>query len=152
VRGVFHDRASQEAAEELRARGIPKRRWCLQMQSQAKFMAVPPGVPHECAPVGDFSIFSEEFQFGASGILPRVLSHHYDQRPAHLFRVSAGLDSMLWANGDLARCGSVSASRTSTAGRGPVMNRLFQGALEVGEAVRTETGAGRGDVRGFCRE
>lgn len=68
----------------------------------------------------------------------------------HLFRVAAGLDSMVVGEPQIQ--GQVreayAAARDVAAGRGPVvgpaLNRMFQTALGVGGRVRSETGLGIG--------
>ena len=61
----------------------------------------------------------------------------------HLYRVSAGLDSMILGESQIQ--GQVrEAWEMSRAQAGPVLHRLFQTALHVGSRVRTETGLGTG--------
>ena len=61
----------------------------------------------------------------------------------HLYRVSAGLDSMILGESQIQ--GQVrDAWEASRAQAGPVLHRLFQTALHVGSRVRTETGLGMG--------
>jgi len=61
----------------------------------------------------------------------------------HLYRVSAGLDSMILGESQIQ--GQVrDAWEMSRAQAGPVLHRLFQTALHVGSRVRTETGLGMG--------
>jgi glutamyl-tRNA reductase len=61
----------------------------------------------------------------------------------HLYRVSAGLDSMILGESQIQ--GQVrDAWEASRAQAGPVLHRLFQTALHVGSRVRTETGLGTG--------
>jgi glutamyl-tRNA reductase len=61
----------------------------------------------------------------------------------HLYRVAAGLDSMLLGEaeilGQLRTAYSQALDHGST---GPVLNRAFQGALEVGKRIRAETEVG----------
>lgn len=61
----------------------------------------------------------------------------------HLYRVSAGLDSMILGESQIQ--GQVrEAWEASRAQAGPVLHRLFQTALHVGSRVRTETGLAMG--------
>ncbi|MGH7671760.1 MAG: glutamyl-tRNA reductase, partial [Gemmatimonadales bacterium] len=61
----------------------------------------------------------------------------------HLYRVSAGLDSMILGESQIQ--GQVrDAWEASRAQAGPVLHRLFQTALHVGARVRAETALGAG--------
>jgi glutamyl-tRNA reductase len=65
----------------------------------------------------------------------------------HLFRVAAGLDSLVMGEPQI--LGQVKDAHTvATDARtsGPVLNRLFHASFAVGKRVRTETGLGSGAV------
>jgi len=69
--------------------------------------------------------------------------HHDKDAVAHLFRVAAGMDSMILGEAQIH--GQVRrAWELGRATSGAVLNRLFQTALLVGSRVRTETALGRG--------
>ncbi len=80
-----------------------------------------------------------------AGIRPtELVSHLYSFRGAsavnHLFRVTAGLESMIVGEteiqGQVKRAYELALVENAT---GPVLNRLFRGALATGKRARTET-------------
>ncbi len=87
-----------------------------------------------------------------TGISPeRIAEHSYVHRgrdaAVHLFRVAAGLDSVVYGEAQI--IGQVRDALEDTRTRetaGPLLLRLFQNALAAGKRVRTETGIGRGAV------
>src|SRR5437588_938866 len=133
---------AQRAAEELRARGILEETLVLSTCNRSEVYGVPPESSHECAP--GLSTFLSEFHSVRADVLGVSLYHHYDQEAVrHLFRVAAGLDSMLLGEAEI--LGQVREAYRFAHERGatgPVLNRLFQGALEAGKRVRTETELG----------
>lgn len=61
----------------------------------------------------------------------------------HLFRVTAGLESMLLGEAEiLGQVRDAYKVAVEAKATGPVLNRMFQAALEVGKRVRTETDLG----------
>src|SRR6266481_1842244 len=88
------------AAEEVRARGILEETLVLSTCNRSEVYGVPPESSHECAPV--LSTFLSEFHSVRSDILSVSLYHHYDREAVrHLFRVAAGLDSMLLGEAEI---------------------------------------------------
>jgi glutamyl-tRNA reductase len=90
------------------------------------------------------STFLSEFHAVRPDVLGVSLYHHYDREAVgHLFRVAAGLDSMLLGEAEiLGQVREAYRSAQEHGATGPVLNRLFQGALEVGKRVRAETELG----------
>src|SRR5436309_2728685 len=138
----FTAEQTQRAAEELRARGILEETLVLSTCNRSEVYGVPPESSHESAP--GLSTFLSEFHSVHADVLSVSLYHHYDQEAVrHLFRVAAGLDSMLLGEAEiLGQVREAYRLAHEHGATGPVLNRLFQGALEVGKRVRTETELG----------
>ena len=138
----FTSEQARRAAEELRARGILEETLVLSTCNRSEVYGVPPESSHECAP--GLSTFLSEFHSVRADILSVSLYHHYDHEAVrHLFRVSAGLDSMMLGEAEiLGQVREAYRFAHEQGATGPVLNRLFQGALEVGKRVRTETELG----------
>jgi len=138
----FNAEQTQRAAEQLRARGILEETLVLSTCNRSEVYGVPPEASHECAPV--LSTFLSEFHSVRADVLRVSLYHHYDREAVrHLFRVAAGLDSMLLGEAEiLGQVREAYRLAHEHGATGPVLNRLFQGALEVGKRVRTETELG----------
>jgi glutamyl-tRNA reductase len=96
----------------------------------------------------DLVRFLSEFnQVPAGDIAPHVYDIVDLDAARHLFRVAAGLDSLVVGEPQI--LGQVKDAHT-VAGEahtsGPVLNRLFHASFGVGKRVRTETGLGSGAV------
>ncbi|MGH9861733.1 MAG: glutamyl-tRNA reductase, partial [Candidatus Acidiferrales bacterium] len=102
------------------------------------------GVTQNARGAEDLRQWYEAFHGLATGALDRALYSRQDRDAArHLFRVAAGLDSLLLGEAEI--LGQVrEAYKAALAQRstGAVLNRLFQGALEAGKRVRTQTDIG----------
>jgi glutamyl-tRNA reductase len=138
----FTAEQSRKAAEELRSRGILQETLVLSTCNRSEIYGVSPESSHECAP--GLSSFLSEFHAVRPDVLGLSLYHHYDHEAVrHLFRVSAGLDSMLLGEAEiLGQVREAYRYAHEYGATGPVLNRLFQGALEVGKRVRSETELG----------
>jgi glutamyl-tRNA reductase len=133
---------AQRASEELRSRGILEETLVLSTCNRSEVYGVPPEASHESAP--GLSTFLSEFHSVRMDVLGVSLYHHYDREAVrHLFRVAAGLDSMMLGEAEiLGQVREAYRLAHEQGATGPVLNRLFQGALEVGKRVRTETELG----------
>jgi glutamyl-tRNA reductase len=138
----FTTEQARRAADELRSRGILQETLVLSTCNRSEIYGVPPETSHECAP--GLSSFLSEFHSVRADVLNGALYHHYDREAVrHLFQVSAGLDSMLLGEAEiLGQVREAYRFAHENGATGPVLNRLFQGALEVGKRVRTETELG----------
>ena len=138
----FSDEQAQRAAEELRSRGILEETLVLSTCNRSEVYGVHSIANHESASA--LSSFLSTFHELLPDQLNPSLYHHYDHDAVrHLFRVSAGLESMLLGEAEI--LGQVrEAYLRAHEGHvtGPVLNRLFQGALEIGKRVRAETDLG----------
>ena len=83
----------------------------------------------------------------ADVIVPHLYEHADAAAAKHLFRVAAGLDSVVVGEGQIAGqvkdAYEVAQKLTAT---GPLLNALFQAAQRVSRRVRTETGIAHGHV------
>jgi len=138
----FTAEQARRAAHELRSRGILEETLVLSTCNRSEVYGVPPESSHECAP--GLSSFLSEFHAVRADILSVSLYHHYDREAVrHLFRVAAGLDSMLLGEAEiLGQVREAYRFAHEQGATGPVLNRLFQGSLEVGKRVRAETELG----------
>jgi glutamyl-tRNA reductase len=133
---------ARRAADELRSRGLLEETLVLSTCNRSEVYGVPPESAHDSAP--GLSSFLSEFHSVRHDILSTSLYHQYDRAAVrHLFRVAGGLDSMLLGEAEiLGQVREAYRFAHEQGATGPVLNRLFQGALEAGKRVRTETELG----------
>ncbi len=138
----FSQEQAQRAAEELRANGILEETLILSTCNRSEVYGVNANANRESAAA--LSSYLSNFHKLQPDQLNPSLYHHYDHDVVrHLFRVAAGLESMLLGEAEI--LGQVrEAYLRAHEGRatGPVLNRLFQAALEIGKRVRAETELG----------
>jgi glutamyl-tRNA reductase len=138
----FSHEQARRAAEELRARGILEETLVLCTCNRNEVYGVHANANRESA--GALSTYLSNFHEVQPQILNPSLYHHYDHDVVrHLFRVAAGLESMLLGEAEIlgqVRDAYLRAHECHITG--PVLNRLFQAALEVGKRVRAETELG----------
>jgi glutamyl-tRNA reductase len=141
-RVVFTPEQALYAADELRKRGILEEVVVLSTCNRSELY----GVPGETG--GSTAEAMEDYFISFHKIPPKELDGRLYRWMGtdvvrHLFRVAAGLDSMLLGEaeilGQLRGAYSQALDHGST---GPVLNRIFQGAIEVGKRVRAETEVG----------
>ncbi len=82
-----------------------------------------------------------------TALAPSIYSHRNCEAARHLYRVSAGLESMIVGEdqiqGQVRRAYEAALERQTT---GPLTNHLFKAALATGKRVRTETAIGEGHM------
>ncbi|MGD0908836.1 MAG: glutamyl-tRNA reductase [Candidatus Acidiferrales bacterium] len=141
-RVVFSADQAREAAEQLRSRGILEETLVLSTCNRSELYGVPGELSINSA--GAVELFLASFhQLSPSELNGSLYRHRDSHAVRHLFRVAAGLDSMLLGEaeilGQLRDAYGIALEHGET---GPVLNRMFQGALEVGKRVRSETEIG----------
>lgn len=138
----FTNDQARQAAEELRARGILHETLVLSTCNRSEVYGVPPETARESATA--LSNYLSSFHSVQLDLLTPSLYHHYDRHAVHhLFRVAAGLDSMMLGEAEiLGQVREAYRFAYEQGATGPVLNRLFQAALEVGKRVRSETELG----------
>jgi glutamyl-tRNA reductase len=97
------------------------------------------------AAVGDIMAFlAEQASTSPDDLAQHLYTYYDDGAVAHLFGVSAGLDSMIIGEGEI--LGQVRESwqlAESEATAGPALARAFRHAIEVGKRARSETAIGQ---------
>lgn len=141
-RVAFSAEQARRAAEELRSRGILEESLVLSTCNRSEVYGVPPESSSDSASA--VTEFFGSFHSLRPEELDGSLYRHYDRDVVwHLFRVAGGLDSMMLGEAEI--LGQVRESYRvahELGATGPVLNRLFQGALEVGKRIRSETELG----------
>jgi len=138
----FSQEQALRAAEDLRSQGILEETLVLSTCNRSEVYGVTPGSNRESARA--LSAYLSSFHKLQPEQLNPSLYHHYDHDVVrHLFRVSAGLDSMLLGEAEiLGQVRDAYLHAHEGHATGPVLNRLFQAALEIGKRVRAETELG----------
>jgi len=137
---------AQQAAEELRTRGVLSETLVLSTCNRSELYGVPPESVADSAEA--MALFLATFHQVALVDLGASLYKRRDRDAVrHLFRVAAGLDSMLLGEAEiLGQVRDAYQIALDHGATGPVLNRMFQAALEVGKRVRSETDIGKRPV------
>ena len=141
-RVAFTPEQALKAANELRQSGIIEEAVVVSTCNRSELYGVC-GEANESLPQALMSYLGEFHKIGLHELDGRVYQHVGRHAVRHLFRVASGLDSMLLGEAEI--LGQVREAYNRALGNGstgPVLNRLFQGALEVGKRVRSETEIG----------
>jgi glutamyl-tRNA reductase len=141
-RVAFTTEQALDAATQLRQRGILEEAVVVSTCNRSELYGVPGDATASIAEV------LEEFLTTYHGIPRGELegrTYRWMGTDAirHLFRVASGLDSMLLGEAEILGQIRTAYGRALDHGAtGPILNRAFQGALEVGKRVRAETEVG----------
>ncbi|MFZ0635378.1 MAG: glutamyl-tRNA reductase [Candidatus Acidiferrales bacterium] len=139
---TFTPEQALRAADELRLRGVLEEAVVLSTCNRSELYGVTPNPTADAQ--GAMENFLTDFH-GVSSIdlSGRLYRQTNTEAVRHLFRVASGLDSMLLGEAEiLGQVRDAYGRALEHGSTGPVLNRLFQGALEVGKRVRSETEVG----------
>jgi len=93
------------------------------------------------------AMLAKQASIQPTALAPAIYSHRNCDAARHLYRVSAGLESMIIGEdqiqGQVRRAYDAALERETT---GPFTNHLFKAALATGKRVRTETAIGAGHM------
>jgi glutamyl-tRNA reductase len=141
-RVAFSADQALDAASQLRVRGIVDEALVLSTCNRSELYTAIAGEP--AAGLAALEHFFTSFHgIGGAELDGRLFRRHGMDAARHLFRVASGLDSMLLGEAEiLGQVRDAYGRALDHGSTGPVLNRLFQSALEVGKRVRTETELG----------
>jgi glutamyl-tRNA reductase len=141
----FHARGLSESVRSLAQRGSTRESVVVSTCNRAELYVACEDIDRTR---DDLTQFICEFHAVPPGQLaPHVYTMPGLEAARHLFRVAAGLDSLV--TGEPQILGQVKqAHMVAAEGRtaGPILNRLFHTSFAVGKRVRAETGLGAGAV------
>jgi glutamyl-tRNA reductase len=141
----FQARGIDETLRTLAARGSAREAVVVSTCNRAELYVA---CDEAAATRQDLIRFVSEFNgVPATDIAPHVYEVTDLEVARHLFRVAAGLDSLVMGEPQiLGQVKDAHTVATDVRTSGPVLNRLFHASFAVGKRVRTETGLGSGAV------
>jgi glutamyl-tRNA reductase len=139
----FARRGLESALQAFAARGVSQEAVLLSTCNRAEIYAL--GEANTAEAIGRF--FSDYHGVEPAVIARHIYSHGGIDAARHLFRVAAGLDSLVVGEPQI--LGQVKAAYAASSDlhcTGTITHRLFHAAFAVGKRVRSETGLGEGAV------
>lgn len=141
-RVVFSPEQAVRAASELRESGVIEEAVVVSTCNRSELYGVS-SASGDSTPAAMVSYLSAFHRIPAHELNGRLYQHVGPEAVRHLFRVASGLDSMLLGEAEILGQVREAYGRALEHGvTGPVLNKLFQGALEVGKRARAETEIG----------
>jgi glutamyl-tRNA reductase len=141
-RVAFTPQQAVQAADELRNRGILEEAVIVSTCNRSELYGVPGETGASTAQAME-EFLTSFHAIPAAELNGRMYRRANSDAVRHLFKVAAGIDSMMLGEAEI--LGQVRAAYSQAldhGATGPVLNRVFQGALEVGKRVRAETEVG----------
>jgi glutamyl-tRNA reductase len=141
----FQTRGLDNALRALAGRNAASEAVIVSTCNRAELYAACDDVAGTRAAIADF--ISDYHGIDRGAVLPHVYDVTDLDAARHLFRVAAGLDSLVVGEPQI--LGQVKEAHTAAAAihtSGTFLNRLFHSSFAVGKRVRTETGLGSGAV------
>ena len=141
----FHARGLDAAIRALASRVGVREAAIISTCNRAEVYAVCDRLDDARRDVATF--ISECHGVGQDALAPHLYALTDADAVRHLFRVAAGLDSLVVGEPQiLGQVKDAHAAATAAEGAGPLLNRLFHSSFAVGKRVRTETNLGAGAV------
>jgi glutamyl-tRNA reductase len=141
-RVAFTAEQALDAAGELRRRGILEEAVVLSTCNRSELYGVAPAADSEVTDAME-EFLTSFHRISRTELEGRLYRWEGTEAVRHLYRVAAGLDSMLLGEAEiLGQLKSAYGQALDHGSTGPILNRAFQGALEVGKRVRAETEVG----------
>lgn len=139
---AFTQQQTLEAADELRRQRILDEAVVISTCNRSELYGVPGndgGVVTEAME----AFLTEYHRLPRTALDGKLYRWIGSEAVRHLYRVTSGLDSMLLGETEiLGQVKTAYGQALDHGSTGPVLNRVFQGALEVGKRVRAETDVG----------
>lgn len=139
---VFSTQQALQAADELLHQGILEEAVVVSTCNRSELYGVPGDLTDATTEAME-KYFTSFHQIPGDELHGRFYRWTGPEAVKHLYRVAAGLDSMFLGEAEiLGQLRSAYTQALDHGATGPVLNRMFQGALEVGKRVRSETELG----------
>jgi len=141
-RVAFTPQQALAAADELRRQGMLEEAVVISTCNRSELYGVPADSGVDASQAME-SFFTSFHSIPAAELNGRLYRRSDADAVRHLFRVAAGLDSMMLGEAEiLGQLRTAYSQALDHGATGPVLNRAFQGALEVGKRIRAETEVG----------
>jgi glutamyl-tRNA reductase len=141
-RVAFTPQQALSAVDELRRMGILEEAVVLSTCNRSELYGVPGEIDEGFAEAME-KFFTDFHQIPRRDLNGRLYRWVDSDAVRHLYRVAAGIDSMMLGEAEiLGQLRAAYGQALDHGATGPVLNRVFQGAIEVGKRVRSETEVG----------